>query len=102
MVSKRKNACPYCHGTGMLYDESIFEGVDVTKTPCMSCSMTGINDVGLNVQVEGVLVSQWMTGTLSDINPDLPDFMHNIKLYSKIGDLNKRQLKTILFYLGEK
>lgn len=97
---RKNNCCPFCNGTGMLRDESTFEGVDVTKTPCSACNENGINEKGLQQKIEGYTVSTWISGVVADINDSVPDGIKNIPLFLKISELNKRQLKSIIDYLG--
>ena len=97
---KKKNPCPYCNGKAVLREESIFEGVDVTETPCTACKMTGINEIGLNQLVEGLPIKIWLSGNLSELNSQIPDSLRYIPLFKRIRDLNKRQLKGIIEFLG--
>lgn len=97
---RKNNCCPFCNGTGMLRDESIFEGVDVTKTPCSACNENGINEKGLQEIIEGYTVATWISGVVSDVNSTAPDCIKSIPLFVKISELNKKQLKSIIEYLG--
>lgn len=99
---RKKYPCEYCKGSGVLKDESIFEGVDVTKTPCMACGTHGINSVGMMEKVENIPVSVWLNGNMADIKNDIPDTVKDIPLCTKISDLNKHHLSSIIMYLGEK
>ena len=56
----------------------------------------------MNSQIEGIKVKTWTLGTFADINSNLPANILDIKLYSKISDLNKRQLNSLIVFLGEK
>ena len=97
---RKNNCCPFCNGTGMLRDESIFEGVDVTKTPCSACNENGINEKGLQEIIECYTVATWISGVVSDVNSTAPDCIKSIPLFVKISELNKKQLKSIIEYLG--
>lgn len=98
---RKKEPCQFCKGSKVLRDESIFEGVDVTETPCMSCGQTGINDSGLNTNLMGYPVRLWLSGTLRDANADTPEAFADIPLCARIRDLNKRQLYAVKKYLEE-
>lgn len=89
---RKNNPCCYCKGRRVLREESIFDGVDITETPCNACGRTGINKNGLELKVDGVSVGTWLNGGLGSLQPDVPANMQNISLMSKIGDLNKSQL----------
>ena len=98
---RKKNPCPYCNGSKVLRDESIFEGVDVTETPCMSCKQTGINEAGLNMNLMGYPVRVWLFGTLKNVKFDIQEHVADIPLCAKIRELNKRQLYAVMKYLEE-
>ena len=89
---KKNHPCPYCKGHKVLREESIFDGVDVTETPCNACGRTGIDSTGLKLLVEGVSVDAWLNGTLGLLQSDIPANMRDIPLMSKIKELNKFQI----------
>lgn len=97
---RKKEQCPYCKGSKVLRDENIFEGVNVTETPCMSCRQTGINELGLDTDLMGHSTRLWLSGTLKDAKADTPEVLADIPLCARIRDLNKRQLYSIKTYLG--
>ena len=99
---RKKEPCPYCNGSKLLRDESIFEGVDVTETPCTSCGETGIKESGLNMSLDGYPVSLWLFGTLRDVKVDTPEILANIPLCTRIRDLNKHQVYFIKKYMDDK
>lgn len=96
---RKKEPCLYCKGSMVLRDESIFEGVDVTETPCMSCGQTGINESGLDMNLIGYPIRLWLSGTLRDVKADTPEVFADIPLCARIRDLNKRQLYAVKRYL---
>lgn len=98
---RKKEPCSYCKGSKVLRDESIFEGVDMTETPCMSCGQTGINESGLSTYLMGYPVRLWLSGTLRDMKADTPEVLADIPLCAKIRDLNKSQLYAVKKYLED-
>ena len=98
---RKKEPCPYCKGSKVLRDESIFEGVDMTETPCMSCGQTGINEFGLDTDLMGYPVRLWLSGTLRDMKGDTAEILAGIPLCAKIRDLNKSQLYAVKKYLED-
>lgn len=99
---RKSKPCKYCNGSKVLKEESIFEGVNVTETPCHSCKETGIDEIGLKLNIEGIEVKQWLLGTLSDIKNDVSDDVADISPMAKISELNKAQLYKIKKYLEDK
>ena len=97
---KKDKPCPYCKGKGVYRIESIFDGVDITESPCNSCGETGISDVGLNSKISGFPVSLWLSGKIADID-DKHTLLADIPLLCKIKDMNKRQLSHILQFRGK-
>lgn len=93
---KKSKPCPYCQGKGELVDESIFEGVDVTKTPCRACNETGISESGLNEKIENVTVKTWLYGTASELPIDIPEKYKDFKLCKKIRNLSKEAINEII------
>lgn len=92
---RKEHPCPYCKGHRILREESIFDGVDITESPCNACGRTGINEEGLKLQVNGILVRTWLTGKVGTLRPDVPIGVQDIPLMTKIGDLNKSQLYAL-------
>ena len=80
-------------------EESIYEGVDVTKTPCHSCQETGISKIGLKKLVAGVSAEKWMLGTLGEIKEDIPDCISDISPLKKISELDKKQIYNVSKYM---
>jgi len=99
---RREHPCPYCKGYKVLREESIFDGVDVTETPCNACKETGIDNVGLKLLVDGVEVATWLMGNCGDLQEGLSDGVSDIPLVSKISELNKLQLYHLKNYKGER
>lgn len=99
---RKDNCCKYCHGTKVFREENLFDGVDITETPCTICSQTGINDIGLNIFVDDINVKTWLNGKVGNINKvDIHENIKDIRLMSKISDLNKYQIINILGYLNK-
>lgn len=98
---RKQNPCPFCNGTKVLREESIYEGVDVTKTSCHSCQETGISKTGLKKLVEGFSAEKWMLGTLGEIKEDIPDCISDISPLKKISELNKKQIYNVNKYMEE-
>ncbi len=98
---RKQNSCPFCNGTKVLREESIYEGVDVTETPCHSCKETGISKKGLQQLVEGISAEKWMLGTLGEIKEDIPDCISDISPLNKIRELNKKQIYKVKKYMEE-
>lgn len=99
---RKNNPCEFCNGSKVLREESIFENVDVTETPCHSCKETGISDKGLLLLVSGITVSDWLVGSAEELVNNLPLELNNLCMTSKISDLNKYQLWSLIKYLEEK
>lgn len=95
---RKSHPCPYCNGHKVLREESIFEGVDVTETPCNACGKTGINNEGLEVCVNDIPVELWIKGKIGDLNTNIPSDLNDVPLMSKIGELNKKQLYFLKNY----
>ncbi|MGP1490156.1 MAG: ATP-binding cassette domain-containing protein [Treponema sp.] len=93
---KKENPCPYCHGKGELVDESIFEGVDITKTPCRACNETGISASGLNEKIENISLDTWLYGTAADLPKSIPEKYKTLKLCQKIKNINKYFINEML------
>ncbi len=99
---RKKYACQYCHGSKVIREESIFEGVDVTETPCLSCRQTGISNEGLKQKIEKMNVETWLLGSLKDLNADLPSSLFEVPSTVKIFELNKNQILELAnYYKGE-
>ncbi|MBQ9582603.1 MAG: ATP-binding cassette domain-containing protein [Synergistaceae bacterium] len=97
---RNKNPCPFCGGSGVLRDESIFDGVDITRTPCSACGQFGIDSNGLAEQIENISVKTWLYGSFKDADKNLADSsIGDIKLFTKLKDLNKRDLNALYIYL---
>lgn len=96
---RKLHPCKYCHGRGVLVENSIFEGVDVTETPCRACGESGISEKGMEECIGGLSVRAWLTETLSALDEKLPNTVQNIPLMKKICDLSKRQLMDIKEYI---
>ena len=93
---KKAKPCPYCHGKGELIDESIFEGVDITKTPCRSCNETGISDSGLSEKIENISLKTWLYGTAAELPMSIPEKYKTLMLCQKIKNLNKYFINEIV------
>lgn len=98
---RKKYPCKYCGGKKVLREESIFEGVDVTETPCHACHETGISDNGLAVEIDGITVDMWLVGTVKDLNVSNSESVDMIPLTKKIGDLDKGEIYQLVKYLEE-
>ena len=94
------NECPYCNGSKFLIENSIFDGVDETKTPCRFCNQTGINKDGLEQTIENISVRTWLTGHLSDIADNIPVVIAGIKIMSRLKELNKLELIGLQNFIG--
>jgi hypothetical protein len=88
--------CSYCDGKRILRDESIFENVDVTETPCTACGQSGVSPDGLKQEIHGAPVETWLFGSLRDVFKNIPPEIADIKVSSTISDLNKWELSVIL------
>ncbi|MCC2705611.1 ATP-binding cassette domain-containing protein [Intestinibacter bartlettii] len=90
--------CGFCKGKKVLREESIVEGIDVLESICNSCNGTGISKVGLEQIVDSYPVEVWLENELGelDIIKNIPKSLLNIKLTSKINELNKVQLMDLL------
>lgn len=99
---RKEHYCQYCKGRKVLREESIFDGVDVTETPCHACQETGINDIGLLFEIEGISVIKWLNGNIGDLVKNIPKNISDIKLISKISELNKFQLINLKKYMEER
>lgn len=95
---RKSNPCPVCGGKGVLREESIFEGVDITETPCTACKKTGISKDGYRKMVQGIAVSDWLFGTVDILNMNINDDLRKIPLMCKIEDLDKYQLMALHEY----
>lgn len=95
---RKKYPCSYCKGRKVLREESIFEGVDITETPCHACKETGISNDGLALHIDGVIVSTWVRGTIGNLQKNIPKDISEITLISKINELNKLQLINLKKY----
>lgn len=93
--------CEYCHGKKVLREESIFDGVDVTESPCLSCGETGLSKKGLKVKVENMDIDAWLSGSLKLLDSNIPDSLKNISITAKISELNKRQIVDLANYIKE-
>lgn len=102
-INKVRKRCPckYCKGKKVLIEESIFENVDSTETPCNFCNQTGISNEGLDCKVENIPVKTWLIGKAADLKADLPKEIGKINPCLTIRDLNKNQITEILRYIGE-
>jgi hypothetical protein len=88
--------CGYCDGKRILREESIFENVDVTETPCTACGQSGVSPDGLKQEIHGSPVETWLFGSLRDVFKNTPPEIADSKVSSTISDLNKRELSIIL------
>ena len=90
--------CEICKGKKVLREESIVEGIDVLESRCNSCNGTGISKVGLEQIVDLYPVEVWLEKELGDLDiiENIPKSLLNIKLTSKINELNKVQLMDLL------
>lgn len=93
--------CEYCHGKKVLREESIFDGVDVTESPCLSCGQTGLSKKGLKEKVMGMETDAWLNGSLKLLDSNIPDSLENISITAKISELNKMQIVDLANYIGE-
>lgn len=91
--------CEFCNGKKVLKEDSIFDGVDVTETPCHACNETGINPDGLNLKIAGFNVSTWLNGTLKNLDISINEKISTLSPIQKINELNKKQLYDIINYL---
>lgn len=94
--------CPYCKGQKVLKEESIFDGVDVTETPCLACKQTGISQKGLQQKIENLSVNEWINSGLEKIEKNAPISLCDISSVAKINDLNKKQIVDLVAYIGGK
>ena len=85
----------------MLREESIFDGVDVTEFPCLSCRQTGLSKKGLKEKVMGMDAEAWLNGSLNLLDGRIPDSLENISITAKISELNKKQIVDLANYIGE-
>ena len=90
---KKSMPCPYCKGSKVIREESIFEGVDVTEIPCRFCEETGINKSGLREKIHGLEVKRWIKGSCGAISSN--DILNEIPLMSRISELNKLELYKV-------
>lgn len=96
--------CEHCNGKKLIREEGVFEGIDAYEVPCDICGETGISEKGLKQIIDGYSVDTWINGTISDViknNINIKN-IKDIKIYSKIKDLNKKELMNLLNYLKEK
>lgn len=102
-INKLRNRypCKYCDGKKVLREESIFDEIDVTESPCMNCNETGISDIGLKQIVEGYSAKTWLTGAISDIvgGSQFPENLAAIKVAAKLQELNKKELTDIYKFI---
>ena len=95
---RKEYPCPICKGKAVLREESIFEDVDITETPCSACRKTGISASGLKKKVQGVLVEDWLFGTVNNIMSNINSNLAKLPLLCKIEDLDKYQLMLLHEY----
>lgn len=98
---RRSYPCKYCKGKKVLREDSIFEGVNVTETPCHACLETGISEEGLNKIVKGIDIRSWVRGSLKLLDSNLPKELWGISPTHRVFDLSKRQLQDLKTYLEE-
>lgn len=94
--------CPYCHGSGEIREESIFEDIDVTRTPCRACHESGISDTGLSQEVNGTMVKSWLNDPIKRIIPDIDHHLSELLPMVRLRDLNKHELANIRQYQEKK
>ena len=95
---RKEYPCPICKGKAVLREESIFEDVDITETPCSACRKTGISASGFKKKVQGVLVEDWLFGTVNNIMSNINSNLAKLPLLCKIEDLDKYQLMLLHEY----
>lgn len=98
---RKQYPCEYCQGRKVLREESIFDGVDVTEFPCLSCRQTGLSKKGLKEKVMGMDTEAWLNGSLNLLDGRIPDSLENISITAKISELNKKQIVDLANYIGE-
>lgn len=93
---KKKYPCEYCEGKGVHVEESIYDGVDITKTPCNFCNKTGISKEGYKVVINDITVEKWVNGCVGDVISELPVTIKDVKCLAKLENLNKEQILVLI------
>ncbi|SDN10394.1 ABC transporter [Psychrobacillus sp. OK028] len=94
---KKNHPCPFCKGKKVISEDNLHEGVHKLTIPCVSCNATGINEEGLQEEVEGIAVETWLTGKVSDVVDEslYTEAVARIPIFNRIRELNKRDLMAI-------
>ena len=100
---KKSQPCPFCKGKKAITEENLHDGVNKLTIPCVSCNASGINDVGLQEVVEGIVVDTWLTGNVSDVvaEESYTEAVADIPIFNRIRELNKRDLMAVYHCLEQ-
>ncbi len=98
---KSSKPCEFCKGKRVISEDNLYEGVHKLSVPCVSCHASGVSPDGLAEEIEGESVLTWITGTVKDVLSDAAPEIADIPLYSRIRELNKRDLSAIYSWLTE-
>jgi len=98
---KASHPCPFCKGKKVISEDGLHEGVHKLSIPCVSCSASGINDEGRKVIVDGIDVQTWLTGNVSDVVPESLEAVADLPIFSRIRELNKRDMMAVYQSLEE-
>ncbi len=96
---KSSEPCEFCKGKRVISEDNLYEGVNKLSVPCVSCHASGVSPVGLTQELEGQTVLTWITGSVKDVVSDVSAEIADIPLYSRIRELNKRDLSAIYLWL---
>lgn len=100
---KASHRCPFCNGKKVISEDGLHDGVQKLSVPCVSCYASGINDEGRKEIVDGIDVQTWLTGKVSDVVAESLNLkaVADISIYSRIRELNKRDLMSVYQYLEQ-
>ena len=100
---KKSHPCPFCKGKKVISEDNLHDGVYKLTIPCVSCKATGINDEGLQEDVENIDVNTWLTGRVRDVVSDSIELepIADLLISKRIRELNKQEMMAIYQFLEQ-
>ncbi|WP_277585226.1 ATP-binding cassette domain-containing protein [Psychrobacillus antarcticus] len=94
---KKSQPCTFCKGKKFISEDNLHDGVYKLTIPCVSCHATGINDKGLQDDVEGITVEKWLTGSVNEVVDEslYIEAVADIPIFNRIRELNKQDMMAV-------
>ncbi|MFJ7826497.1 ATP-binding cassette domain-containing protein [Psychrobacillus sp. NPDC096623] len=100
---RKSHQCPFCKGKKAITEDNLHDGVYKLTIPCVKCHETGLNEEGLQEEVEGIAVNTWLTGKVRDVVTDSiqPELVEDLLIFKRIRELNKQEMMAVYVYLEQ-